>query len=351
VSPLARAVIGAEISVSRQRLASYIQLGEKAQSTRNAAGLAQVASLVLDLPLDSITACVGSYYFALALNRGGVHCFPDANKILLEVADRGPGVFKSKAMLAFGTNCSISGDWPAAAAAYAEVASMSQGYGISRLHTMCCVDLQLAWKREHEGDPKWAIEILGRLYPKIHSLGREYLPLVHMYYNNLAAVLAKTGLIEQAKSFSKIIEASPFLGAYPEWQKTCADLDTPPQQKASSQLFAIGKSYGGSLSASNVVSLPGVPDSPPPLRDTATVSPFHRPAKVLSLEAWKKKKAASSQPKVKLTAAEIPHLTTQQKQAAILRFILSDGVTDQSLDRVLHSMIGEPLPREDEPGA
>jgi len=52
-----------------------------------------------------------------------------------------------------------------------------------------------------------------------------------------------------------------------------------------------------------------------------------------------------------LTTQQIPLLTTQQKQAAILRFILSDNITGTALDRVLQAMIVDPPRSEDEPGA
>ncbi|HEY6327803.1 MAG TPA: hypothetical protein VI756_00600, partial [Blastocatellia bacterium] len=105
-SPLAAAALaGKGLSASHHLLASYIRLGERAQGARDAVALAHAGSSILELPLRQELSYVGEYYLALALNRQGPAAYPDANKILLEVADRAGGIFRAKAMVAYGTNC------------------------------------------------------------------------------------------------------------------------------------------------------------------------------------------------------------------------------------------------------
>lgn len=344
---------GRELLASHQSLAVCVRRGEVAQGLRDTQSLLDVARRIHELPLAGNASYIGNYYLALALNRGGTSNFPEANRILLEVADRGPGIFRAKAMLAYGTNHNISGDWSTTLEAHAEVTKMSQGYGLAQLHPICCIGIQIAAKMTDDGEHEAALSLLANLYPYVSLLGRDYLPLRHTYYNNLTNALASRGLFEHAKASSRVLLGSPFYRLNPEWGRTCIELDARIKATSPKGLVVIGNATPRPAGAATIVTLPLIHGSSDSAENNGLASPFHRPARVLSIEAWKKKRAASvpAQPKLKLTASQIPLMTTQQKQAAILRFILSDEVTDQALDHVLHAMIGEPPRSEDEPGA
>ncbi|HEY6327802.1 MAG TPA: hypothetical protein VI756_00595, partial [Blastocatellia bacterium] len=351
ISPLAAGMLlGKEVLASYQRLAQYVQQGEAAQALLNAEALTQVGRSIQELPLVSEMSYIGLYYLALAMNRRGPSAYPQANQLLLEVADHAPGMFKAKALIAFGTNCNLTGDWQTGSAAHDEAFAIYRNYGASALHPFCCAQIQRSFGLKEQGDYGRSLQVLKALSPYIHFLGWEYFPLVHTYYNNLSRGLIGCGFIEKARSVSRVLASSPFYGQHPEWKETLELLSVP----SGTPRLAFSFSYSpdqDQCRTSNVLVLAPRSALPEPM----PVSPFHRPGNVLSIDAWRKKKkaapAVTQPPKLRLNAAQIPLLTTQQKQAAILRFILSDDITDPALDRVLHAMIADPPRSEDEPSA
>jgi tetratricopeptide (TPR) repeat protein len=348
VPPLAAAaLIDKTISAGRRQLASCIKLGERAQALRNADALLRAGQGILNLSLGAEISAIGSFYIALSLNRARPSAYQEANRILIDVADHGPAVFRAKALVAVGANSQVNGDLATAASVQADALRIATDCGPGGVHSVCCIQIQTARTRSVDGDYKSALGILESLSPYIHSLGHEYLALVHFYYNNLAVLLAKNGRTEQARSLSKILLASPFLESYPEWQETCADLATRVQPTPP-LVFHLGAPSAdpapSSSFQSNVLMLPANKDAAvSPAAPPSTAYPVRR-AKVLHLNAWKKKnqpKLVNPPPRLKIFREQIPLLTTQQKQAAILRLILSDDITDLQLNRVLESVIDE----------
>jgi hypothetical protein len=347
VPPLAAALIDKTISAGRRQLASFIELGETAQALRNADALMRAGQGILNLPLPEEASAIGNYYVALSLNRRVPAAYPEANKILIDVADHGPTLFRAKALAALGANSNVTGDRATARSVQADAFRIARDCGPGGTHPICCIQIQSAATRSDEGDYKSALSMLEKLSPYIHSLGKEYMPLVHAYCNNLAVALADNGRNVEAQSLSKMLLASPFLDLHPEWQRTCADLATRVQQE-SPVAFALGAPSADpdppSSVQSNVLMLPSNKDAVVfPAARPSTASPARR-AKVLHLSAWKKRnqpKPANPPPRLKIFREQIPLLTTQQKQAAILRLILSDDITDLQLNRVLESVIDE----------
>jgi hypothetical protein len=345
--PGAAPLIDKTLSAGRRQLASCIRLGETAQSLRNADALMRAGQGILDLSLSTEISAIGNFYIALSLNRARAAAYPEANRILIDVADHAPALFRAKALVAIGANSFINGDLATAVSIQADALRIAIDCGSGGVHPMCCIEIQFALTKSAEGDYKSALSILEKLSPYIHSLSQEYLPLVHFYYNNLAVALSENGRNAEARSVSKALQASPYLDSYPEWQRTCADLAVRVQPEPA-LVLSLGAPSADPAPASsiqsNVLMLPANKDAAvSPAARPSTASPVRR-AKVLHLNAWKKKnqpKLVNPPPRLKIFREQIPLLTTQQKQAAILRLILSDDITDLQLNRVLESVIDE----------
>src|SRR5580704_754441 len=116
--------VNAAIS-NREELTNLIQLGEGAQSLRSAQGLMRAGQRILDIALGSDFRWIGEYYCALALNRLGPQAFPESNRVLEEVADHGPTLYRGKARAALATNCYYSGDYDTASELYRDAAKIA----------------------------------------------------------------------------------------------------------------------------------------------------------------------------------------------------------------------------------
>jgi hypothetical protein len=73
-----------------------------------------------------------------------------------------------------------------------------------------------------------------------------------------------------------------------------------------------------------------------------------RRGQVLDFTNWisrKYPKRLHPAPKIKLTRDRIRQMTTQQKQAAIVKLVLSADIKDPELDRVLNTLCEEEAPQ------
>jgi AraC-like DNA-binding protein len=83
--------------------------------------------------------------------------------------------------------------------------------------------------KAREGSHKSALQDLEQLLP----LARYSEPLVyHDFLNSYAVELTEAGRIGEACGITKVILASPFACAYPEWQETLADVRTKHKQRS-----------------------------------------------------------------------------------------------------------------------
>jgi tetratricopeptide (TPR) repeat protein len=220
----AAAALSSTVSLGHRWLVELATEGERAQALRSAEGLARTSRRILTLPLGDDAYWIGKYYEALAMNRRGRHAFPEANEILIEVADHGPELFRAKALAAIGTNLSDSGDNESALKMYAEAARIARACEGGDLQLLLAIRFQIARIAYAEGDERGSLSRLEALGPLALQIGIECPPLLQHYYNNLAVALAANGRLEEALYFSEPIAESPFSKAYPEWGRTRSDL-------------------------------------------------------------------------------------------------------------------------------
>jgi hypothetical protein len=225
IAHLSAAQIGnAAASASQKLLAGYIHLGETGQTLRDEDALAQAARGILDLPLGKEVRAVGFYYQGLHLNRRGQIAFPEANALLSQAADEGPLLFRSKALVAAGTNLYYAGDLQLASELYGEAFDMAGRCSRAALHPQLLILLQRTVIKYRRGDHAGALGDLEKLGPLALHIGAERPALLHAYYNNLAIFLAANGRLSEARHYCEILIASPFWEIHPEWKRTCAHL-------------------------------------------------------------------------------------------------------------------------------
>ena len=268
-------LVDAAISENRKELTNLIRLGEGAQSLRSARELARAGQGILDIALESDFHWIGKYYCALALNRLGLRAFPKSNKILEEVADHGPTIYRGKALVALGTNRCDSGDRDTALELYQDAAKIGGPRSRENPHLRFLILFQTAVIQHREGDNAAALRGFQELMPLVSQLGPEHTGLIHQYFNNLVALLTADGQLAEADHYSKILRCSPFGYAYPELWRTCADLDLIKAQQPSQSTLFLAR---GDLTAAETATLESpsrnwMPTSPAPDLRTAVDAP------------------------------------------------------------------------------
>jgi len=323
-------------TASREQLTRFIEIGERAHGLRNGDMLHRIGQAILDLPLGAKASHVGDYYTALAINRRGPEAYPEANKLLVNVAENGPDAFRAKAMIALGANLTQTGDRDEAMPFLSEARQLAIRCGSSGVHPFCILEIQNAFFQALDGNRHSAIASLKRLLPLVRSVASQYPTLLWVYYNNLAIYLHQVGEVQEARSLQQVLKTSPFLKFYPEWQDTCARIE-PSTRESSRSLILMGDVFSA---PSNLLWMPSRNIIATAITESAGYSREARRATVLSFSKEKKRIEQGRKrgviPRPTLSGPDaLQKMTFQQKQAFALRVLLSDGITERELDQFI----------------
>ena len=167
-------------------------------------------------------------------------------------------------------------------------------------YTIIQAERTIAAIKGDEGDHHKAVKHLERIAPLVR-----YSPPIerYQYLNSLAVELVEVGRIEEASNISRIVLASPFVFAYPEWRETWQDLALRGYKSRSS--VSVIQSFLAPKKAKNVLRLPERERS-----ESTRRSPFFQPSEVTSLEDWKNKMV--KEPNGNNNDAEDSEQTTEQ---------------------------------------
>ena len=155
-----------------------------------------------------------------------------------------------------------------------------------------------------EGFHKSALRELESLIPII----RHAEPLVYFdVLNSLTVELCEAGRKQEAQNVSRIVLASPFIRAYPEWQETARDLREPSRS-------SVATSPTPKL-LHNVVHMPVVDHV------ESKQMGYNPPARVVNLQRWKTKMAKDEKPDEELSSRQIVF--------KIIDFYTDENTTDE----------------------
>ena len=307
-----------------------IQLAEQAQALRQYHKVKEISLILSNIPITSYQA-IGHYFLAVAANSKGNGDQEKARRLFELTMDMAPDAYKVKAMLSLGAVSFHKKDFDSAFYFFREtikagslsVASVQAIRGISILKGI-------------EGHHKHALKDLEALLPVI-----KHVP-PHIYFdllNSYAVELGEAGRKDEARNISKLVLASPFAYAYPEWQQTAEDL------KGASRSFVV------------VDQSPYVPPNVLPMpafeRDNAEPPSWAgQPAQVVNYEQWIKKMGKG---KKSNGGKKVDDMTVQELMMQIVHIYTSPTTTDiqrrkifAAIERIMAEP-DKPEPSPDEP--
>jgi tetratricopeptide (TPR) repeat protein len=153
--------------------------------------------------------------------------------------------------------------------------------------------------------------------------------LYYDFLNSYAVELGEVGRVHEARNISRIVTASPFAFAYPEWQETAQEL-----KQANRSVVAIGPSK---YIKPNVLSMPVVEHG------KSEQVRYNAPAKILNLQKWKRKMAKKKDDKKEPT-------NDREMLMWIMNVYMSDETSDYTRYKVYEAVkkaISEPEPEPD----
>src|SRR5205085_5872237 len=188
-------------------------------------------------------------FLGVAANRKGNGDQDKARQFFELVAGTASDPLRAKAILSLAAVASNLKDYQSQLRYLVESAKASRD-----ISTTVKAHLGIAIYKGREGLHKQSLSDLENLY----TLARHSQPVVFFdYLNSLAVELGEVGRKDEARNVSRIVLASPFAPAYPEWRQTAEDL------RPARRSFVAFSSH-----PSNVLTLPGrepsQPSSPQP---------------------------------------------------------------------------------------
>jgi tetratricopeptide (TPR) repeat protein len=239
---------------------------DKLQAFRQTDKLETIAEVLSNLPLQEYRL-KGQYYLAWCRYRNGENT-RSSFELVVEKSD----AFREKGLISLAALEIAQKDYTTAIKHYEEAIRRAKSPG-----TLIAAARSIAVFKADHGDHKQALKELQALYPiTLYAEPKTY----YDYLNSLAVELAEAGEYEAATKASRIVLASPYAFAYPEWRETGQDLALRGYKSRSSVRV---KTIPG-----NLLYLPEREACEP--SDTSTQLEVSEPRPVSSLEKWKEAK-------------------------------------------------------------
>ncbi len=254
-----------------------IAIADRAYPFRQMDIVKQASDLLLGLPLPREFKSIAHYYKGFCIKRRGQ--FDEARALFEMVADEAPIRYRARAIIALGSIAFDSGDYQSATPLYIEgsrTALLAREFDpLAAYYTQ----FMLAVLRSVDGDHRGALTELEKIFTLVRAIGLHHPPIYYNYLNSLAVELLEVGQITEAQKVSKIVLASPYVAAYPEYRETGIDIALRARRASRSvvSLAQLG------LNAKNVLRLPSaehVSDD----TSTGTASVSQEPARVLYMQ-------------------------------------------------------------------
>jgi hypothetical protein len=342
---------------------SLVKLAEHAHAFRQMTIVDNVSQVLLRIPSRQCEA-VGRYYQALCVHRFGRGDVERAARLIEPVAESAPPKYRARALVFLGANSYRKADNESALSLYREACRF---VSVSKLYDPFAIihaERMFAVVSSVEGNHRGAVSLLENLLPLAHTMRSSQPHVYYDYLNSLAVELGEVGRLEEAKNVSRIVLASPYAGAYPEWRDTRDEIQLRGL-RASRSTVAFSQPTSEANDASRITRARAASDSAPtktasrdenlvrlpvPERvDSLAQSPAtSESARVLSIQDWKKsmtKQSTSDQKTISKAAI------ARQKQARLrelrnmetreLLFGLMDAIGDENIsdDQIIRALI------------
>ena len=252
-----------KVGVEQGRLYQLVRVADWSYCVRDTQRQCEIGRILQRFPYPFNV--VGDYYEAQYLNREGL--YEVSTKLLERVYEQGPERYRARALQTLSAKEEWQGKIGEALRFRVEAIKIGDPF------TSLEAQLGVAVCKSAEGDHRGAVRHIEQFLPMVKALYGSH-SLYSNYLNSLAVELGEVGRIEEAANISRIILASPYAFAYPEYRETGQELAL--REYKSRSVVSVLKPV---LDSDNVVPMPVVERSPSPTQKGR--------AKVLDLQAWR----------------------------------------------------------------
>jgi tetratricopeptide (TPR) repeat protein len=261
---------------------------------------------------------IGEYYRAKHLRHQGN--IIEARLILESVAERAPLQYRARAVQFLGSIAHTTGKYQESLPFYLEATRIAASGNWCDPHTSVTATQNIAIIKSIAGDHRAALADLERLFPMVRAVAEPY--KYHHYLNSLAVELSEVGRTEEAQNICKVVLASPYAFAYPEWRETSDKINLRGYKSRSIVSFT------QRITPQNLLHLPERTASEP-----CAPKPFQQPGSVTKLEDWKRKMV--KEPNGNDTEQLPEDMSSQDMTMKLLELITENRYEEDKIRKVL----------------
>jgi tetratricopeptide (TPR) repeat protein len=298
-----------------------IRLAEQAHSFRQFDKIKELGLMLSNFPIKDYQA-IGTYYLAVAANSKGNGDQDEAKRLFELVVSTAPDAYKVKSIISLGALSFHRRDFESALSYYYETIKAGR-LSAASLHAIKAIGVIKAM----EGTHPQAVKDLESILPVIR-----YAP-AHICFdilNSYAVELGEVGRKDEARNIMRVVLASPFADAYPEWRETAEELKPSRRSMVAISSFPY-----------NVLAMPArEPNEQPELQP--------KPARVLNFAKWKKKMAKKD--KDKQIEKSLDEMSFKDLGFKLLELITTNQADEDQMRTILAGYVfssGNPVPTPD----
>lgn len=199
-----------------------IRFAEQAFTMRDLNALEEVSRVLMNLPMDAARQ-IGTYYYALAINRKG-HT-DEATTLLQTVADKAPITYRARAIQTLGGIHHDLGQLNEALRFQLEVLRVASDENVHGLQPALMAGFEISIIKSLDGDHRGALSSLRSLNPLVNLVAKQRPFYFYLYCSELAIELGELGHIAEAEATLSVALASPYAPAYPNWAETRQEIE------------------------------------------------------------------------------------------------------------------------------
>jgi hypothetical protein len=288
-------------------IASFEELGNRvinqikaAHAFRDVERVRELSRMLVNIPIKEYQLIAQYYLVWCQCRELKLH-----TNVLENIADQSR-TYKTKALLSLAGFEGLKGNVDSELYLYVEALKSS-----CNISDYVQSSMGIAVVKAKEGFHESALKDLEKLIVSIKHAE----PIIYFdVLNSYAVELGESGHKNEARNVSRIVLASPFAHAYPEWKETAQDLKEPSR---------------------SFVSVPSIEPEPVEIEaiEAHHVSEPDQPATILAFPQLKE--APQPQKPDRLSPQEISELTTSEKRELILAAIRTGTFTQFDYDRFM----------------
>jgi tetratricopeptide (TPR) repeat protein len=293
-----------------------VQVAEYERAFRHYDRVDEIAQILTNLPLTE-HQLIGQYYLGLCEFSKGIY----AVDVFEDIAEKSSTKYRFLAMHSLASIERRRGDYDTELAWLLESLKITPSIQAFR---------GIAILKAIEGNHKAAVNDFERCLPLIRYAG----PLPYYdFLNSYAVELGEVGRKDEARNVMRVVLASPFALAYPEWQQTAADL-----QSASRSMVQVA---GLRVSPDNVLSLPRASER---VVQSPLLRPGERTGRLLNYTRFKKKMVKKQKGEPDEDAKAVAEMDKKDLVTKLLELTAYEGVDEEALRKVVQYAV-EVMPK------